>query len=162
MSVTASLIMARLPRHVGCIIQQSSLLIPRLSMASYSTYSSASSDQLSTPRSISPTSMTSRSSATTLSKRMSLSSRRNTSPFNPMGAVDIEAIENAMKMSALDGLRGYSQDHYGTIKQYRETDYISKNNAGGMQVLREPAWNKGNAVPIVSSHQHDSFQNCLY
>jgi len=63
-----------------------------------------------------------------------------------MGAVDIEAIEAAMKMSALDGLRGYSQDHYGTIQQYRETDYITKNNAGGMQVLREPAWNKGIAI----------------
>jgi len=147
----AGLLMAGLPRPVGSIIRSSFLSLPLLSMASYSTYSSASSDQLSTPRSVSPTSMTSRSSTTTLSKRMSLSSRRNTSPFNPMGGVDIEAIENAMKMSALDGLRGYSQDHYGTIKQYRETDYISKNNAGGMQVLREPAWNKGIVVSTVQS-----------
>jgi malate dehydrogenase (oxaloacetate-decarboxylating)(NADP+) len=60
-----------------------------------------------------------------------------------MQAVDIEAIDAAMKMAALDTLRGYSQEHYGTIKQYRTTDYISKGNAGGYQVLREPAWNKG-------------------
>ncbi|KAH8594831.1 hypothetical protein B0O99DRAFT_512971 [Bisporella sp. PMI_857] len=111
-------------------------------MASYSTFSSASSD-LSTPRSSSPTSTTSRSSATTVSKRMSLSSRRISAPFNPMASVDIDAIEAAMKATALDGLRGYSQDHYGTVRQYRETDYVSKNNAGGYQVLREPAWNKG-------------------
>lgn len=57
--------------------------------------------------------------------------------------VDIEAIEAAMKLSSLDALRGYSQEHYGTVKQYRDTDYITKNNAGGYQVLREPAWNKG-------------------
>jgi malate dehydrogenase (oxaloacetate-decarboxylating)(NADP+) len=60
-----------------------------------------------------------------------------------MAAVDIDALESAMKMSALDGLRGYSQDHYGTVKQYHETEYVSKNMAGGYQVLREPAWNKG-------------------
>jgi malate dehydrogenase (oxaloacetate-decarboxylating)(NADP+) len=46
-------------------------------------------------------------------------------------------------MSALDGLRGYAQDHYGTVYQYHETEYITKNMAGGYQVLREPAWNKG-------------------
>ncbi|KAG9242840.1 hypothetical protein BJ878DRAFT_425014 [Calycina marina] len=112
-------------------------------MASYNNFSSASSDNLSTPRSASPSSMTSRSSATTLSKRMSLSSRRNTAPFNPLAAVDMEALENSMKMSALDQLRGYAQDHYGTVKQYRDVDYVTRNNAGGNQVLREPAWNKG-------------------
>jgi malate dehydrogenase (oxaloacetate-decarboxylating)(NADP+) len=73
---------------------------------------------------------------------MSLSGRR-ISGFNPMQAVDIEAIDAAMKLAALDTLRGYSQEHYGTVKQYRTTDYISKGNAGGYQVLREPAWNKG-------------------
>lgn len=60
-----------------------------------------------------------------------------------MAAVDIDAIEAQMKMAALDTLKGYSADHYGTIKQYRETDYIAERNAGGYQVLREPAWNKG-------------------
>lgn len=65
------------------------------------------------------------------------------SGFNPMAAVDTTAIEAAMKMSALDGLRGYSTEHYGTVKQYRTTDYVPKSHAGGYQVIREPAWNKG-------------------
>jgi malate dehydrogenase (oxaloacetate-decarboxylating)(NADP+) len=60
-----------------------------------------------------------------------------------MAAVDLDAIESAMKKSALDGLRGYAEDHYGTVNQYHQTEYISKNMARGYQVLREPAWNKG-------------------
>lgn len=60
-----------------------------------------------------------------------------------MAAVDLDAIESAMKMTALDGLRGYAQDHYGTVNQYHQTEYISKNMAAGYQVIREPAWNKG-------------------
>jgi malate dehydrogenase (oxaloacetate-decarboxylating)(NADP+) len=73
---------------------------------------------------------------------MSISGRR-ISGFNPMAAVDIDAIEAQMKMAALDTLKGYSAEHYGIVKQYRETDYIAERNAGGYQVLREPAWNKG-------------------
>jgi malate dehydrogenase (oxaloacetate-decarboxylating)(NADP+) len=64
-----------------------------------------------------------------------------------MAAVDVTAIEAAMKQSSLDVLRGYSQDHYGKVEQYRTTDYVPKNQAGGYQVLREPAWNKGRANP---------------
>ncbi len=64
-----------------------------------------------------------------------------------MAAVDIDAIEAQMKMAALDTLKGYSPDHYGTVQQYRETDYVSERNAGGYQVLREPSWNKG-TVPL--------------
>jgi len=60
-----------------------------------------------------------------------------------MAAVDIDAIEASMKMASLDTLRGYSQEHYGVVKQYRATDYTTKGNAGGYQVIREPAWNKG-------------------
>ncbi|KAN0095571.1 malic enzyme [Hyaloscypha variabilis] len=102
-----------------------------------------SSSELSTPRSTSPSSTLSRSStATSISKRMSISGRR-ISGFNPMAAVDIDAIEAQMKMAALDTLKGYSAEHYGIVKQYRETDYIAERNAGGYQVLREPAWNKG-------------------
>jgi malate dehydrogenase (oxaloacetate-decarboxylating)(NADP+) len=76
-----------------------------------------------------------------------------------MAAVDIDAIEAQMKMAALDTLKGYSSEHYGTIKQYRETDYIAERNAGGYQVLREPAWNKGMlltvlACPIPRSRKH--------
>ncbi|KUJ19223.1 malic enzyme [Mollisia scopiformis] len=73
---------------------------------------------------------------------MSLSGRR-ISGFNPMAAVDVEQVEAAMKMAALDSFKGYAQNNYGTVNQYRSTDYVSKNNAGGYQVLREPAWNKG-------------------
>jgi malate dehydrogenase (oxaloacetate-decarboxylating)(NADP+) len=60
-----------------------------------------------------------------------------------MSTVDIASIEQRMKMAALDGLRGYAQDHYGEVKQYRSTDYVPKSAAGGYQVLREPLWNKG-------------------
>jgi malate dehydrogenase (oxaloacetate-decarboxylating)(NADP+) len=55
------------------------------------------------------------------------------SGFNPMAAVDITAIENAMKMSQLDSLRGYAQDHYGVVKQYRDTDYVPISSACGYQ-----------------------------
>jgi malate dehydrogenase (oxaloacetate-decarboxylating)(NADP+) len=79
---------------------------------------------------------------------MSLSGRR-ISGFNPLQAVDIDAIEAQMKMAALDTLKGYSSDHYGTVKQYRETDYIMERNAGGYQVLREPAWNKGTCSRVT-------------
>ncbi|TVY39184.1 NADP-dependent malic enzyme [Lachnellula subtilissima] len=110
-------------------------------MASYH-YSTTPSSDISTPRSSSPSSVTSRSSNTTISKRMSLSMRRS-SGFNPMASVDTSAIEAAMKMSSLDVLRGYSQDSFGVINQYRETDYVPQHKAGGYQVIREPAWNKG-------------------
>jgi malate dehydrogenase (oxaloacetate-decarboxylating)(NADP+) len=46
-------------------------------------------------------------------------------------------------MAQLDTLKGYSQDHFGVVKQYRTTDYVPKSSAGGYQVIREPAWNKG-------------------
>ncbi|EPE33226.1 Aminoacid dehydrogenase-like, N-terminal [Glarea lozoyensis ATCC 20868] len=111
-------------------------------MASYS-YSSNNSSEIHTPRSASPSSVTSRSSATTVSRqRLSLSGRRM-SGFNPMASVDTSAIEAAMKASSLDTLRGYSTSTYGTVQQYRTTDYVPKSHAGGYQVLREPAWNKG-------------------
>ncbi|KXJ92751.1 NADP-dependent malic enzyme [Microdochium bolleyi] len=60
-----------------------------------------------------------------------------------MSSVDIAAIEERMKMAALDGLRGYAQDHYGEVHQDKPTDYVPSTAAGGYQVLREPAWNKG-------------------
>jgi malate dehydrogenase (oxaloacetate-decarboxylating)(NADP+) len=67
-----------------------------------------------------------------------------------MAGVDVEALEDQMRIAALDGLRGYAQDHYGTVKQYHETEYISKNMAAGYQVLREPAWNKGVPFHVLS------------
>ena len=60
-----------------------------------------------------------------------------------MSSVDIHAIEEQMKMAALDGLRGYAQDHYAEVEQYSKTEYVSKAAASGYQVLREPLWNKG-------------------
>lgn len=128
------------PRQTDCILLRHA---PRRPMA-YNTYSTASSD-ISTPRSTSPSSIFSgRSSHTSLaSKRLSLSLQRRQSAFNPMSTVDISAIEQRMKMASLDGLRGYAQDHYGEVKQYRTTDYVPKSAAGGYQVLREPLWNKG-------------------
>ncbi|CAG8975663.1 hypothetical protein HYALB_00012321 [Hymenoscyphus albidus] len=126
------------PRNVSPFM---SFFPPPSPMASYSNYSNTSSG-LATPRSSSPSSTTSRSSATTISKRMSISGRRM-SGFNPMASVDTSAIEAAMKMSSLDTLRGYSSENYGTVKQFKATDYVPKSHAGGYQVIREPAWNKG-------------------
>lgn len=104
-------------------------------------YSSSSSD-ISTPRSASPSSSTGRTSLTSISKRMSVSSRR-ISIFNPMSSIDIQGIEEAMKAQQLDQLRGYRQDTYGEVQQTRQTEYISEYQATGYQVLREPLWNKG-------------------
>ncbi|KAI0166903.1 hypothetical protein GGR52DRAFT_556083 [Hypoxylon sp. FL1284] len=116
---------------------------PKHPMA-FSTYSTASSD-ISTPRSISPsTSISARSSHSSVSsKRLSLSLQRRQSSLNPMSSVDIGAIEEQMKMASLDGLRGYAQNHYGEVHQYRTTDYVAQSSAGGYQILREPLWNKG-------------------
>lgn len=119
----------------------------RRPMAYNSTYSSASSisSDPSTPRSSASafghTTRSSHSSAP--SKRLSLSLSRRTSALNPMSSVDITAIEERMRMAALDGLRGYAQDHYGEVHQDHATDYVPSDAAGGYQVLREPAWNKG-------------------
>lgn len=60
-----------------------------------------------------------------------------------MAGVDVEAIEDQMRIAALDGLKGYAQDHYGTVEQNQQTEYITKDMAAGYQILREPAWNKG-------------------
>lgn len=60
-----------------------------------------------------------------------------------MGAVDISAIQEAMKMSALDQHRGYSQDRFGEVKQDHTTEYLPEDRAAGYQIIREPHWNKG-------------------
>ena len=72
-----------------------------------------------------------------------MSSRRMTDLLHPMSAVDIGAIEEKMKMAQLDQLRGYAQNHYGQVTQFRTTDYVPESQASGYQVLREPLWNKG-------------------
>lgn len=78
---------------------------------------------------------------------MSISSRR-ISASNPMSTVDIATIQHAMKMANLDTLRGYTQNHYGEVRQFSNTEYISQNQALGYQVLREPLWNKCERNPI--------------
>ncbi|WDK12435.1 malic enzyme [Colletotrichum graminicola] len=118
---------------------------PVMSMASYP-FSSASSSDISTPRSHSPSPssvISARSSRSSISnKRMSISSRRMTD-FNPMSAVDISAIEEKMRMAALDQHRGYAQNTFGEVQQYRTTEYVPKTQATAYQVLSEPLWNKG-------------------
>ncbi|KAI9640107.1 hypothetical protein NHQ30_011509 [Ciborinia camelliae] len=97
-----------------------------------------------TPRSSSPThSVASRSSSTTVSKRISLSTSRRNTAMDPIGGIDIAAIEAAMKQSSLDHLKGYNQKSYAIVEQPQDTEYISQDSAKGYQVLREPAWNKG-------------------
>ncbi|KAF7887144.1 uncharacterized protein EAF02_003791 [Botrytis sinoallii] len=115
-------------------------------MASSYNYSTSSSEVGTpyTPRSSSPTySVASRSSSTTISKRISISTSRRNTAMNPIGGIDIAAIEAAMKQSSLDHLKGYSQTNYPTVTQSNDTEYISQDAAKGYQVLREPAWNKG-------------------
>lgn len=128
-------------------------------MASYanSSTSSTSSDNISTPRSISPSSSvaSARSSHSSISntQRLSISSSRRISAANPMSSVDIAAIEDAMRMANLDTLRGYAQNHYAEVHQYATTEYVPENKALGYQVLNEPMWNKGESVwfPLLSS-----------
>jgi len=60
-----------------------------------------------------------------------------------MSSVDITTIEEAMRTANLDTLRGYAQNHFGEVRQYATTEYISQNQALGYQVLNEPLWNKG-------------------
>lgn len=77
---------------------------------------------------------------------MSISIQRRTSNLNPMSAIDIKALEEAMRAQQLDQLRGYRKDTYGEVKQTMEPVYVSetaKANAIGHQVLGEPMFNKG-------------------
>lgn len=60
-----------------------------------------------------------------------------------MSSVDITSIQEAMKLASLDQLRGYRQNTFGEVRQFKNTEYVSKNMAAGYQVLREPLWNKG-------------------
>ncbi|KAK3180963.1 hypothetical protein K4F52_007777 [Lecanicillium sp. MT-2017a] len=60
-----------------------------------------------------------------------------------MAAVDLSAIQETMKLSALDQHRGYAQDHYGEVQQDQATQYLSEGDAAGYQIIKEPFWNKG-------------------
>ncbi|KAK4225502.1 malic enzyme [Podospora fimiseda] len=84
---------------------------------------------------------------------MSISSVRRISSANPMSSVDIAAIEEAMRMANLDVLKGYAQKSYGEVQQFAKTEYLTKNQALGYQVLNEPMWNKGESI-IPASFLH--------
>lgn len=60
-----------------------------------------------------------------------------------MSSVDVSAIEESLKMAALDQHRGYVQDSYNEIKQSRPAVPLSETEATGAQVLSQPFWNKG-------------------
>lgn len=62
---------------------------------------------------------------------------------NPASAVDISAIQESMKAHSLDQYRGYAQNHYTEVKQTHPTEYLTEEMANGVQVLRDPLWNKG-------------------
>lgn len=113
---------------------------------------------VSTPRSSSPSSVASGRYSTTTghtiassNKRLSLSGRRMTD-FNPLSSVDLTSIEEGIKAASLDQLRGYAQNHYTEVKQHSATEYVSEAMAGGYQVLREPAWNKGKSNEYAALH----------
>lgn len=65
---------------------------------------------------------------------------------NPMSSVDLSAIEQQIKMAALDQHRGYVQDHYNEVKQAVPTQYPSATDAAGYQVIGQPFWNKGESL----------------
>ncbi|KAM3556107.1 hypothetical protein MY1884_005246 [Beauveria asiatica] len=122
-------------------------------MASSYPISTDTSD-IATPRSASLSSIGSRTSGRSISRfsvrsasqtstsRLSFSAQRLTQR-NTMSAVDISAIQEAMKMTALDQHRGYTQDRFAEVKQTQPTQYLSEAAAAGYQIIREPHWNKG-------------------
>lgn len=63
-----------------------------------------------------------------------------------MSSVDLSAIEQQIKMAALDQHRGYVQDHYNEVKQSQATQYPSPVDAAGYQVIGQPFWNKGESL----------------
>jgi malate dehydrogenase (oxaloacetate-decarboxylating)(NADP+) len=70
-------------------------------------------------------------------------STRRLTESNPMSAVNLAAIEDAISAASLDQLRGYSQRHHPEVRQTSQTDYVDEKMAAGYQLLREPLWNKG-------------------
>jgi hypothetical protein len=68
-----------------------------------------------------------------------------------MSAVDINAIESAMKMAQLDTLKGYAQKQQSTVRQESETSYLLAESCCGYQLIREPHLNKGK---LAYHHDH--------
>lgn len=137
-----------LARHPPSLLRASAL-----QMASSYPISPDTSDRV-TPRSASLSSIGSRNSARSISRfsirstsqtstsRQSFSAPRLTKR-NTMSAVDISAIQEAMKLTSLDQHRGYSQDRFAEVKQTQPTEYMEESAAAGYQIIREPHWNKG-------------------
>lgn len=115
-----------------------------MSSPPYSTSSSSSAAPTPTTsvRSMSPhSSISSAPSMHTSNKRVSLSGRHN---LNPLSFVDTTAIDAQMKLASLNHHAGYSTKSYpAAITQPASTEYTPEYMAKGYQVLREPAWNKG-------------------
>ncbi|RDA93469.1 hypothetical protein CP533_2626 [Ophiocordyceps camponoti-saundersi (nom. inval.)] len=127
-------------------VRAASAVLRQPSMAASSRATADPLDDSSTPASSSRTSsvVSARSSNTVLSnKRMSLSSRRLTDHNPLLSTVNMDAIADSLKAASLDQHRGYVQSHFSEVRQNRDTDYVSYDNAAGYQVLREPLWNKG-------------------
>lgn len=125
--------------------------IPTLThaMASIASSTAFSSPDISTPRSISPSSVVSArssQSSITATQHLSTSSPRRITASHPMSPVDIAATEETMRMANLDTLRGYAQNHYGEVQQPATTEYLDHTDAFGYQVLNEPMWNKGESI----------------
>lgn len=76
--------------------------------------------------------------------------------FNPTSSVDINAIEDKMRMASLDQHRGYAQNTFGEVQQHRNNEPMPKSEATGYQVLKEPLWNKGE----LTTKLHDSSIPC--
>ncbi|KAG5931348.1 hypothetical protein E4U53_001810 [Claviceps sorghi] len=107
-------------------------------------HSSESSD-VATPRSPSPSSSISsgRSSRTSVSNRRMSASYRRLVCSSPLSTLDVAAMEENMRVAALDQHRGYAKDSYSEVKQARTTQYVPESQAAGYQIIREPLWNKG-------------------
>ncbi|CEJ81004.1 Putative Malic enzyme [[Torrubiella] hemipterigena] len=134
------------PRHLTTTAVASAAAQATTTMSAHYPIDSSASDA-STQRSMSPSPVpsthTSRTSLSLSSSRRSRSPTHRFTNRNPMAAVNVAAIQEAMKMAALDQHRGYAQDHYGEVKQDQATEYVDQGHAAGYQVLREPLWNKG-------------------
>ena len=71
-----------------------------------------------------------------------------------------------MKTASLDQHRGYAQEHYDEVKQFRTTEYVPKTLAAGYQLLRDPLWNKGESSPtythesVIGSVDHATVWHC--
>jgi len=124
-------------------------------MASFGYSSSSSTSVASTPAgTASPSPSSSISSLASMrmspsNKRVSLSGRNNIGGINAhLG--DTTALENSFKAASLDTMRGYSQNAYAVVQQTHDTESIPRPRARGYQLLREPAWNKGWALILVS------------